>query len=363
MKDVFISYSSKDRTFVDELCSQLRKLNITFWLDRFEIKPGDYLRQKINAGLRDAEYLLAVLSPNSIKSEWASCEIDAAMMHELSQNKVTLIPLLIGDIKHSDLPPDLQGKLYLDFREGLAHGCDDLQRLVEFLRPDIRRRKELIAELRTGLPGTPDKELKLREFALFGTDQTIQKAALTGLVAAQSPSSICVIVERLLDKWGLNTINHAVRMLRKLGPNGLAGLAAAVFWDDRFIGTRFRLISEAVNEEERFKSYVTGHSIEGSISLVCASAALTDYSPPLISAAARFSAQYWFDGVLVPFFLPELRPREVKAAARMLDAKVPGLTGVISRRLVYRGFTQGKEAGILRRGAIYHINTTIMNKV
>jgi TIR domain len=106
MKDVFISYSSKDRTFVDELCSQLRKLNITFWLDRFEIKPGDYLRQKINAGLRDAEYLLAVLSPNSIKSEWASREIDAAMMHELSQNKVTLIPLLIGNIKHSDLPPD-----------------------------------------------------------------------------------------------------------------------------------------------------------------------------------------------------------------------------------------------------------------
>jgi hypothetical protein len=51
MRDVFVSYSTKDREFVERLCAGLKAAGVTFWLVRHEIKPGDYLRTKINKGL------------------------------------------------------------------------------------------------------------------------------------------------------------------------------------------------------------------------------------------------------------------------------------------------------------------------
>ncbi|WP_316205312.1 toll/interleukin-1 receptor domain-containing protein [Bradyrhizobium sp. SZCCHNS3004] len=362
MRDVFISYSSKDRSFVDDLCHHLRRANVTFWLDRVEIGPGDYLRQKVNAGLSQAEYILAIISPNSMASEWVRVEIDAAMMRELSSKKVTVIPLLVGDVKHSDLPPDLQGKSYLDFRDGGLDNTSELKKLIDFLRPDLRRRKELIAELRSGLVGVARPELKLREFALSGRDQTVQQAAITGLAAIGAPTSVAPIAERLLDDWGLNTINHAIRQLSKLGAEGLAGLAGATFWDDRLTGEIYSILLQKLAAENAFMNYVEKQSTGGKISLLSMSVSLTNYAPPLVAAAARFSAQHWFEGADVPFFLPKLPPSEVEADKATLDASLPGYTEMISRRLARRG-NSGDATSLSGLTSVYEINSTLFRRI
>ena len=306
MRDVFISYSTLDRPFVEKLCRALRQANVTFWLDRLEIKPGDYLRQKINAGLNDADYLLAILSPHSLRSEWVVREIDGAMMRELSENKITVIPVLYGNIKASDLPADLRGKLHLDFRNGNIDNTDNFRRLIEFLKPELRRRKELLRELRSGLTASSESEIRLREFALRGTDQLIQQAALTGLAKIRHPSSVAIITERLLNDWGLNTLNHSIRLLGKLGVDGLAGLAAGAFWDDRLAGDILRVLTYGLQSDKRFAKHINENIHDNGISLMSASVALSDHSPEPIASAFRFSSQYWFEGKKKPFFLPKL---------------------------------------------------------
>lgn len=51
---IFISYSQKDRDFVDKLCLHLVEEKIHLWLDRWELKPGDSLITSLQAALEHA---------------------------------------------------------------------------------------------------------------------------------------------------------------------------------------------------------------------------------------------------------------------------------------------------------------------
>jgi hypothetical protein len=115
--DFFISYSSKDRRFVVRLAEDLRHRGLDIWLDLWEMKPGDRLRDKITEGITRCDRLLVLLSPHSVNSSWVKVELDSAMIRELESNSVVVVPTLYGEISVEDIPLDLKGKLYLDFRK------------------------------------------------------------------------------------------------------------------------------------------------------------------------------------------------------------------------------------------------------
>jgi hypothetical protein len=61
--DVFVSYSSSDKRAVQRIAELLRANGIRIWWDGWEMKPGDRLRDKINAGIQSSNYFLIILSP------------------------------------------------------------------------------------------------------------------------------------------------------------------------------------------------------------------------------------------------------------------------------------------------------------
>jgi hypothetical protein len=63
-----------------------------------------------------------MLSPNSIQSEWVKRELNAALMRELEDKKVVVLPILIADCK---IPVLLKEKKYADFRESYEKGFED----------------------------------------------------------------------------------------------------------------------------------------------------------------------------------------------------------------------------------------------
>ncbi|MGC9965029.1 MAG: toll/interleukin-1 receptor domain-containing protein [Syntrophobacteraceae bacterium] len=136
MKDIFISYSTADKEFVDILVDLLNREGISIWIDEGEILPGDRIREKINQGILDSRYLLIVLSQNSIRSNWVRVELDSAMIREIEDSAVTVIPVLIGDIKLAQIPLDLRGKLYIDFRDSEMYS-KSAQRLVSSIKRRI----------------------------------------------------------------------------------------------------------------------------------------------------------------------------------------------------------------------------------
>lgn len=73
---VFISHNSKDKPFVRKLASSLRTHNIRCWVDEAEIRFGESLVQKISDAISKIDLVIAVISNNSVYSNWIRQELD-----------------------------------------------------------------------------------------------------------------------------------------------------------------------------------------------------------------------------------------------------------------------------------------------
>ncbi len=113
------------------------------------------------------------------------------------------------------------------------------------------QRKEYLRTLRDGLPADIDSVKTLKQIACTYGDQTIQKAALTGLTKHASPEAMLGIARRLLDLWGMGALSHSIRMCGRLGEQGgLILLTATLFHDDRFIHEKLAVITKLLMERD-----------------------------------------------------------------------------------------------------------------
>jgi hypothetical protein len=84
------------------------------WWDEWEINVGDSIIQKVSEGIKSSSYLVVVLSPHSIQSNWVQREVGSAMMRQLSKERsITILPLLVTDC---EIPVLLSEISYADFR-------------------------------------------------------------------------------------------------------------------------------------------------------------------------------------------------------------------------------------------------------
>lgn len=110
---IFLSHSWVDKPVARNLSIKLAKRGIYCWLDEAEINIGDSLIEKIREAIDNVEYVGALISKASIKSEWVRKELDVAMNQEINGKRVKVLPILLDD---SELPGFLLGKLYADLR-------------------------------------------------------------------------------------------------------------------------------------------------------------------------------------------------------------------------------------------------------
>ena len=116
---IFISYSHKDKDFVDKLALILVDKRIKVFIDRWELNLGDSITNKIQDAISEASFLMVVLSKNSMLSDWCKREITTALMLELEKKRVVLLPILLEDCQ---IPLFLKDKYYADFRQSFDSG-------------------------------------------------------------------------------------------------------------------------------------------------------------------------------------------------------------------------------------------------
>lgn len=131
MARIFISYSSKDIEFANRLASDLKELWHKPWLDEWEINIGEGITSRIKHGISEADYMIVILSPHSVKSDWVRKELKAMHRKEIKQEKSMILPVLIDDCK---IPSFLKDKKYVDFRKNCSVG---LVRLINAINPGM----------------------------------------------------------------------------------------------------------------------------------------------------------------------------------------------------------------------------------
>lgn len=102
---LFLSHSSRDKFFVRELAARLEQAGAKVWLDEAEINVGDSLTQKIGEAIDRTDFVAAVLSHNSVGSEWVQRELRVALDKEFSGRRVVVLPILLEQV---EIPPFLR---------------------------------------------------------------------------------------------------------------------------------------------------------------------------------------------------------------------------------------------------------------
>lgn len=116
---IFISYSHKDKKFVDKLAMQLVQRNVNVWLDRWELAVGDSIVDRVQEAVDGSSALLVILSKASTSSEWCKKELSAGLLRELEEKRVVVMPVMLEDC---DVPVFARGKMFADFRNNFDDG-------------------------------------------------------------------------------------------------------------------------------------------------------------------------------------------------------------------------------------------------
>lgn len=91
---VFLSYAYKDEFLAKRITSALIKNGLDVWNAEAEILPGDNFAEKISDALKDSDAMVALISPESLKSKNVQWEIEYALGNKSYSNRV--IPVLVG---------------------------------------------------------------------------------------------------------------------------------------------------------------------------------------------------------------------------------------------------------------------------
>ncbi len=129
MSDIFISYSSDDRPWVEPFAKMLEAYGWSVWWDR-EIPTGGSFNQVIRQQLGAAKCVIIVWSQQSVESEWVQAEASEAK----KQDKY--LPIKINDC---DIPLGFAQRTYqslVDWDPGVEHTgfsqlLKDIERLVK----------------------------------------------------------------------------------------------------------------------------------------------------------------------------------------------------------------------------------------
>lgn len=116
--DVFICHSSKDKPIIATLIEDLKKENITYWVDAEKINFGDSIIEKITKGLETSKYIIPCVSKNLTASGWTKAEYGSILNAEFSGNSNRIvIPLLLEDCGVKDIPTLLRDKKWVIYSD------------------------------------------------------------------------------------------------------------------------------------------------------------------------------------------------------------------------------------------------------
>jgi hypothetical protein len=83
--DLFISHASEDKAgIVRSLVAALEREGVNVWYDEFQLRVGDSLRRKIDAGLARSRFGMVVVSHAFFAKNWPQYELDGLVSLELA---------------------------------------------------------------------------------------------------------------------------------------------------------------------------------------------------------------------------------------------------------------------------------------
>jgi hypothetical protein len=139
LPSAFVSYAHADQEFVLELVDHLRAQGLVISYDQVVLYVGDSLIERISQAISDGDFLIAIVSPDSVESSWCQRELNQATTEAIDEKRVKVLPVRFRGV---DIPPKLKDTYYVDADQ------DDPETVA----------RRLAAAMQTHLEGRSDAE-------------------------------------------------------------------------------------------------------------------------------------------------------------------------------------------------------------
>lgn len=111
MQDFFISYNQADRSWAEWIAWELEEAGYSVLIQAWDFRPGSNFVLEMDKALKEAERMIAVLSPDYIKSSFTAPEWAAEFARDSTGNDRKLIPVRVREV---DLLGLLRQIVYID---------------------------------------------------------------------------------------------------------------------------------------------------------------------------------------------------------------------------------------------------------
>jgi hypothetical protein len=129
----FVSYSHQDQEFVLALVGRLQAQGLDIRYDQVALHIGDSLIRALSREISDGDFLIAIVSPDSVDSEWCQKELALAATQGINERRVKVLPVRF---REAEMPPILQDTYWGDADR------DDIETLARRLTASIRANLE-----------------------------------------------------------------------------------------------------------------------------------------------------------------------------------------------------------------------------
>ena len=224
----FISHSSKDSEFAQELAARLRQARVNVWYAPEDIRPGEKIYDQVKKAINSFDRLLVVLSPNSMNSSWVQIELASAIAREKREGKRVVFPIALVSIDNIKSWECFDSDSGMDIaRELRSYHIPDLS---DWKNPNAFEKQvdKIVAALEESRDPQPEegRVFDLRQQMRIGNGAGREAAARAlGELGARARSAVPTLRKALRDPslyvrnaaaWALGEVgtNEAVRALR-----------------------------------------------------------------------------------------------------------------------------------------------------
>ncbi|MET0753913.1 MAG: toll/interleukin-1 receptor domain-containing protein, partial [Pyrinomonadaceae bacterium] len=110
-RDFFISYTGVDKKWAEWIAWTLKQSRYTCILQAWDFVPGENFMHEMREALKNTKQVIAVLSDEYLKSDFAQSELNAALVNDPLGVKRSLIPVHIRECETDAM---LQGRIHID---------------------------------------------------------------------------------------------------------------------------------------------------------------------------------------------------------------------------------------------------------
>ncbi|MDA3853866.1 MAG: toll/interleukin-1 receptor domain-containing protein [Bacteroidales bacterium] len=151
MAKIYISYNNQDKDIAHRISDILKSESHEILIDTDILRPGQDITSTLIDALRKSDFMVVIITENSMNSKWVQNEIGAALSYSNERPNFGLLPVVIGN---PEIPESIQHKMYI---KGDANDVDGIAlTILQSINQFLGRREALKAKGEENKKNTDD---------------------------------------------------------------------------------------------------------------------------------------------------------------------------------------------------------------